>query len=705
MPLMSFKKKVLPRDITHAQPLYEALKKQIQQHDARYYQEDAPKISDAEYDALRLELQALEAAFPALKTSQSPSVLVGAAPKTGFQKITHSKPMLSLGNVFNDTDLQEFLTRIDQFLKRTDAQALTFTAEPKIDGLSFSARYESGALVYVATRGDGQTGENITENMKIIASFPQQLKGSNWPEILEVRGEVFMHKSDFIALNEAREAEGKPAFANPRNAAAGSTRQLDAQVTASRKLSYFAYALGEVSAPVASTQMQMIDFLKSVGFLVNPETKLTHNKHEMLQYTEDMTENRAALAYDIDGVVYKLNDLALQNRLGYVGRAPRFAIAHKFPAEQAQTVLLAIDIQVGRTGSLTPVARLQPVNVGGVLVQNATLHNEDEIARKDIRLQDHVIIQRAGDVIPQIIKALPAKRLADAKPYIFPNHCPVCGADALREEGEVARRCTGGLSCDAQVLERLKHFVSRNAMDIDGLGSRQLEAFFNEGLIRNFADIFTLQARDAQSLTCLKNRDGYGEKSAEKLFSAIQAARTHSLRRFIFALGIRYIGEENAKLLATHFKTLAAFTQAMDRLISGDPSIEQQILDIDGIGPKVLHALKIFFAHDMQRAMFDALCEQVDIAAEKPSEKTGIFAGKTIVFTGTLLQVSRKEAKVRSEQAGAKISGSISANTDYLVAGTAAGSKLKKAKSLGVQVLDEDEWVRMIGFDAVQETP
>lgn len=686
-------------DIRKARARHEALSREILHHNQLYYQEDSPEISDAAYDALRAELVALEEKFPELKKGQASSAsdMVGAAPKRGFQKIRHSERMLSLGNVFSVEDLEDFLERIDNFLMRPDdADFLPFTAEPKIDGLSFSARYEQGTLVYVATRGDGETGENVTENMKTIASFPQNISHSRLPDIFEVRGEVYMRKEDFLALNATREAAGEALFANPRNAAAGSLRQLDATITAARPLAYFAYALGATSAAVADTQTGLVAFLSALGFQVNHEMRACHNLQDMLAYTDALYEKRADLSYDIDGVVYKLDDLALQQRLGFVGREPRFAVAHKFPAEQAETTILAIDIQVGRTGALTPVARLQPVNVGGVLVQNATLHNEDEIQRKDIRIGDHVIIQRAGDVIPQVVKSLEEKRKGQLPVFIFPHICPVCGSPALREEGEVARRCTGGLSCQAQVVERLKHFVSRNAMDIDGLGDKQLEAFYAEGLIRSFADIFTLQRRDQENISKLKNRSGYGEKSANNLFAAIDTARTRSLRRFLYALGIRYLGEETAKLLARHFISLDAFIQAMDALVANEPAAKENLLNIDGIGPKLVTALAEFFGHPAQRALFDAVLQELSITDEEAKVQSGVFAGKTLVFTGTLVNIGRKEAKQRAEALGAKVAGSVSAKTDYVVAGAQAGSKLKKAKELGVTVLSEEEWLAML---------
>lgn len=665
---------------------------QIAQHDTAYHTHDAPKISDAAYDSLRRELDALEAQFPELGAT----VRIGSAVKDGFKKIRHRQRMLSLSNVFNDDDLHAFLERIDQFLQRgAGAVPLAFTAEPKIDGLSFSARYEGGDLVYVATRGDGDEGEDVTANMCTIANFPRLL-AAGAPEVLEVRGEVYMRKDAFLALNEARAAAGEAVFANPRNAAAGSLRQLDVGITASRPLAYFAYGLGEVSMPPATTQYELMSFLKTMGFATNDLTARVTSAEAMRAYTHEIGAQRGDLPYDIDGVVYKLDDLALQARLGFVGRAPRFATAHKFAAEQAETTLLAIDIQVGRTGALTPVARLAPVNVGGVIVQNATLHNEDEILRKDIRVGDHVIIQRAGDVIPQVVRVDETKRQSDAVRYLFPQACPVCHSPAVREAGEVARRCTGGLSCAAQAVQRLKHLVSRAAFDIDGLGDKQLEAFFDEGLIRTPADIFTLQARDAEGLSRLKNREGYGEKSVTKLFSAIEKARHISLRRFIYALGIRHVGEENAKLLAQHYQHIDRMVEALTRIAAQDAEAQADILSVDGIGPKVVQALVEFFSHAEQRALFDGLREQLHIAEEEVAASGGALSGKTVVFTGTLTRISRAEAKAQAEGAGAKVASSVSAKTSIVVAGSDAGSKLNKARELGVEVIDEDAWLAML---------
>lgn len=663
------------------------LAKEIAAHDARYYQQDAPSISDAEYDALRQRNEAIEQRFPLLVRADSPSKRVGAAPARGFKKIKHSVPMLSLGNVFTQEDVADFLQRVREFLSLPEEQALDVVIEPKIDGLSFSARYEHGVLRYVSTRGDGEEGEDITANMCTIASFPQRLEGA--PEVLEVRGEVYMAKADFAALNAAREAAGEPLFANPRNAAAGSLRQLDPEITRSRPLKYFAYGWGEISTLLASTQSETIAQLASLGFCTNAGMQIATNVTALLAVYDALGAERSNLDYDIDGMVLKVDRLDYQARLGQVARAPRWAVAWKFPAEQAITTLLGIDIQVGRTGALTPVARLQPVNVGGVMVSNATLHNEDEIARKNVRVGDMVVVQRAGDVIPQIVRV---ERAAGGEAFVFPSNCPVCGSHAVREEGEAVRRCTGGLMCDAQAVERLKHFVARGAMDIDGLGARLIEEFYAEGIIKNPADIFTLQARDAQGLTRLKNREGFGEKSVTNLFAAIEKARTPSFRRFLFALGIRHIGEENAKLLARHFGSVHAMMAAMQQ-----PDALLQLQAMDGVGPKVADALLQFFAEAHNVEIVQQLLAHVEVRDEVVAQSDSPLAGKTMVFTGTLTRMGRREAKALAESLGVKVASSISKNTDYLVAGEAAGSKLKEAAALGVAVLNEEEWLKLAG--------
>jgi DNA ligase (NAD+) len=659
------------------------LSREIAEHDARYYQQDAPAISDAEYDKLRRRLIELEEQFPELVMIDSPTRRVGAAPAEKFSKVTHSVPMLSLGNAFTREDVEEFIARIRRFLELPDDQKIEMVCEPKIDGLSFSARYEKGRLVQAATRGDGMVGEDITENIKTIGSLPQELKGA--PDVLEVRGEVYMKKTDFAALNKTREAKGEPLFANPRNAAAGSLRQLDASITASRKLSYFVYGWGEMSAPLATTQFDTVRKFGALGFCINPQMDHCHSVDAIMKHYDKLLDQRGGLSYEIDGIVYKVDRLDWQQRLGQVARAPRWAIAHKFPAEQAVTLLEAIDIQVGRTGTLTPVARLAPVNVGGVMVSNATLHNEDEIARKDVRVGDMVIIQRAGDVIPQVVGV--KRRGEGAEPYIFPDICPVCGSHAVREEGEVAKRCTGGLTCAAQAVERLRHFVARDAMDIDGLGERQITAFFEEGLIKGPQDIFTLEARDRQSLAPLKNRKGYGEQSAGNLFSGIRKARDTTLPRFIYALGIRHIGEETAKLLARHYGTFEKL----------QATVREELLSIDGIGETVADALLQFFAEPHNTDMLDELLPMLNIAPYEYKTVDSPVAGKTVVFTGTLEKLGRQEAKAQAESLGAKVASSVSKKTDYVIAGEDAGSKLKNARELGVAVLSEQEWLTLIG--------
>jgi DNA ligase (NAD+) len=681
------------------------LAKEIAAHDARYYQHDAPTISDSAYDALRQRNEAIEKQFPLLVRADSPSKRVGAKAAKGFKKIKHSLPMLSLANAFTQEDVAEFIQRVRDFLSLPEKAALEIVMEPKIDGLSFSARFEQGKLVYVATRGDGEEGEDITANMRTIASFPQLLTGA--PDVLEVRGEVYMSKQDFAALNAARQEAGEALFANPRNAAAGSLRQLDQAITATRKLSYFVYGWGEVSAPLDYTHSGAMEKLCRLGFRIAPRkspiptSDLQHSINneiqpvfimktvdDMVRFYNGYADLRPSLDYDIDGLVAKVESLDYQQRLGQVARAPRWAIAWKFPAEQAITTLLGIDIQVGRTGALTPVARLQPVNVGGVLVSNATLHNEDEIARKDVRVGDKVVLQRAGDVIPQIV-GLHA-RGENTQPYTFPHTCPVCGAHAVRDEGEAVRRCTGGLSCNAQAVERLKHFVARGAMDIDGLGARLVEEFFAEGIIKTPDDIFTLQQRDGEGLTRLRNREGFGEKSVSNLFAAIEAARNVPLRRFIYALGIRHIGEENAKLIARHYGNVAAWRR-------GAETAETELLAIDGVGPKVARAMHEFFAEPHNMTILDALLAQLNIADEVVAQSDSPLAGKTLVFTGTLTRMGRAEAKALAESLGAKVASSISKNTDYLVAGEAAGSKIKQAAELNIAVLNEDAWLQLAG--------
>lgn len=672
---------------------YRKLADEIAEHDRRYHQEDAPVISDADYDALRRRLEALEAEFPELKGKAEASRQVGARPLEKFGKVKHRVPMLSLANVFTDEEAGEFVDRVRRFLDWPDGKTIAFTAEPKIDGLSCSLRYENGELVVAATRGDGEEGENVTANVRTIKAVPQKLQG-DVPSVLEVRGEIYMDKTDFAALNARQEAEGKPVFANPRNAAAGSLRQLDPNVTASRPLHFFAYAWGEIVGDMpADTQHGMVAAFKRMGFTVNPLMKRCESLDDMLAVYRDIETQRASLPYDIDGVVYKVDDLGLQRRLGFISRSPRWATAHKFPAEKATTTLLDIDIQVGRTGALTPVAKLEPVTVGGVVVSNATLHNEDEIARKDVRIGDTVIVQRAGDVIPQILGFVPEKRPQNAKPYQFPTLCPICGSHAVREadpktgELEAVRRCTGGLVCPAQAMERLRHFVSRDAFDIEGLGEKQIEAFYRDGIIARPQDIFTLEARDARALKKLKDREGMGETSARNLFAAIAARRTIALNRFIYALGIRHVGETNAKILARHFRAVETLRDAT----------EEELTAIEGIGPVVAESITDFFGEEHNREVVAALLGEVTPEAPEAVATDSPVAGKTIVFTGALERMSRDEAKAMAESLGAKVSGSVSKKTDLVVAGPGAGSKLADARKHNVEVIDEDEWFRRVG--------
>jgi DNA ligase (NAD+) len=760
------------------------LSAEIARHDALYHGQDSPEISDAAYDALRAELATLEARFPDLVAPDGPSNRVGSAPSDGFGKVRHAVPMLSLGNAFTNEDVSEFGARIDKFLNDTD---IAFTAEPKIDGLSISLRYENGKLVQAATRGDGAEGENVTANVKTMRSIPHVLKGTNVPAVMEVRGEIYLSHADFAALNAAQTATGQKVFANPRNAAAGSLRQLDSTITASRPLGFFAYAWGDVSELPATTQFGMIEAFRSWGLPVNPLTRICTTPAELLAFYREIGLQRATLGYDIDGVVYKLNDLALQGRLGFVSRAPRWAIAHKFPAEQATTILQAIEIQVGRTGALTPVAKLAPVTVGGVVVSNATLHNEAEIARKDVRVGDTVVVQRAGDVIPQVVRVLLEHRPTDAKAFTFPAICPACGSPAEREtddasgEADVVRRCSGGMICPAQAKERLKHFVSRMAFDIEGLGDEKIELFFDDGRIMQPADIFTLQTRDARALKRLKDQKGFGAKSVENLFASIEARRTISLPRFLFALGIRHVGETTSRDAAIAFGTWPAFELAIQKAIASKPGRDWlQFMAIEGLGqktaeaalaklatkgpalvqssmfdeplavrltalgiaaPKAAAALSAAFDGDTERlaavaqrattqapgegylelvatpgigeasanalvAFFSqpqsarAIAELVArITIEpyaRPIKVASPITGKTVVFTGGMEKLSRNEAKAQAERLGAKVASSVSKKTDYVIAGSDAGSKLDKARELGLTVLTEDEWIALL---------
>ncbi|MGJ8616591.1 MAG: NAD-dependent DNA ligase LigA [Sulfitobacter sp.] len=671
-----------------------------------YHTKDAPKIDDAEYDALKRRNAAIEARFPTLKRADSPSDQVGAAPSEGFSKITHAVAMLSLSNAFDETDVTEFDARIRKYLGISSGTKLAYTAEPKIDGLSLSLRYEEGQLTHAATRGDGAVGENVTANARTIEDIPQVLKDA--PSILEVRGEVYMSHADFAALNERQAERGGKTFANPRNAAAGSLRQLDASITKSRPLRFFAYAWGALSEPLAETQMAAIQRLAALGFSTNPLTALCDGPTAMLDHYAKIEEQRATLGYDIDGVVYKVDDLALQDRLGFRSTTPRWAIAHKFPAELAWTELEGIDIQVGRTGALSPVARLRPVTVGGVVVSNATLHNEDYIkgldskgqeirGGKDIRVGDWVQVYRAGDVIPKVADVDISKRAPDAPEYDFPTVCPECNSEAVREPGDAVRRCTGGLICPAQAVEKLKHFVARGAFDIEGLGAKQVEQFYTDGWIKEPADIFTLKERYGQGMQQLKNREGWGEKSANNLFQSIEDKRNISLGRVIFALGIRHVGEAASNLLALHYGTWDAFEGAMIAAENHDGPAWEDLIGVDGVGEVMAGSVVNAFAQSAERASIDRLVAQLTIIpAKRPDTSGSPVAGKTVVFTGTLEKMTRAEAKARAERLGAKVSGSVSAKTDILIAGPGAGSKAKKAADLGIETMDEDGWLALI---------
>ncbi|MBO6781729.1 MAG: NAD-dependent DNA ligase LigA [Alphaproteobacteria bacterium] len=665
---------------------------EIRLHNEAYYQDDAPTVSDAEYDALFARLLALEEAHPGLRTEDSPTQRVGAAPAQGFAKVRHSVPMLSLGNAFDEADVGEFLARIRRFLNLPEDDAIDIVAEPKIDGLSVSLRYEKGRFVRGATRGDGSEGEDITANLRTIGDIPDKIAG-DVPDVIEVRGEVYLPKSAFLKLNAAHEEAGAKVFANPRNAAAGSLRQLDVAVTAKRPLRMFAYSWGELSAEIADTQWEFLERISGWGFQTNPLSRRCGTLEDIIAFHTDVGEQRASLDYDIDGVVYKVNRLDLQRRLGFVSRAPRWAIAHKFPAEQAMTVLNDIDIQVGRTGSLTPVARLEPVTVGGVVVSNATLHNEDEIRRKDVRIGDTVVVQRAGDVIPQVVRVVADKRPKGATPYAFPTHCPVCGSEAVRGEDEAVRRCTGGLICSAQVVERLKHFVSRDAFDIEGLGAKHITAFHADGFVDGPADIFRLKARR----DVLLEREGWGEQSVDNLLDAIEERRTIGLDRFIYALGIRQVGQATARLLARNYGTLDAWRAAMNAAQDRESAAYRDLLDIDGIGASVAEDILAFLHEDHNRQVLDDLDELLEIEALEAADTDTPVSGKTIVFTGTLEKMTRSEAKARAEALGAKVSGSVSSKTDLVVAGPGAGSKARKAAELGIETIDEDTWIDLIG--------
>ncbi len=668
---------------------------EIARHDALYHQQDAPEISDAEYDALRRRNDLIEARFPKLKRADSPNSRVGAAPAPGFAKVTHAKPMLSLDNAFDEADVREFVARIRRFLNLKPEEPIEIVAEPKIDGLSASLRYERGRFVQGATRGDGVVGEDITQNLWTLDDVPKTLAGRDIPAVVEIRGEVYMRRAEFAELNARREAEDEPVFANPRNAAAGSVRQLDSAVTASRPLRFFAYAWGEIDGPAGDSHWHFLERLKRWGFAVNPEAKLCKSIDQALALYGRIAEARAELPYDIDGVVYKVNRLDWQERLGFVSRAPRWAIAHKFAAERAVTLLKDITVQVGRTGVLTPVAELEPITVGGVVVARATLHNEDEIARKDIRVGDHVVVQRAGDVIPQVVEVVLAKRpRKGSKPFEFPHECPACGSLAIREPGEVAWRCTGGLVCPAQAVERLKHFVSRNAFDIEGLGEKHIVAFWTDKLIEQPGDIFRLHTHRQ----AIAERDGWGEQSAGKLVDAIEARRRVRLDRFIYALGIRQVGESTAKLLARNYGSYRAWRDAMLEAQDEASAAYQDLDNIDGIGPSVAADILGFFAEVHNLKVLDDLDKELTIE-DMPAPAAGgsPISGKTVVFTGTLENMTRGEAKATAESLGAKVAGSVSKKTDIVVVGADAGSKAKKAAELGVATMSEAEFLKLLG--------
>ena len=681
-----------------------ALAEEIAAHDKAYHGEDAPVISDAEYDALRQRNEAIEVRFPDLVVFATPSTRVGAAPSEKFGKVRHAVAMLSLGNAFGSEDVADFIKTIRRFLSLGEAEELAFTAEPKIDGLSISLRYEAGKLVQAATRGDGAEGENVTTNVRTIKDVPEKVTAADFPDVFEVRGEIYLSHKDFAEINDKQSQAGAKVFANPRNAAAGSLRQLDASITASRPLQFFAYAWGEVGRLGADTQWGMLEAMRKWSFPVNPHTKVCNSVDELLAQYDEIEHERAHLGYDIDGVVYKVNRLDYQERLGFRSRTPRWAVAHKFAAERATTVLEEIEIQVGRTGALTPVARLKPVTVGGVVVSNATLHNEDEIARKGVRIGDTVIVQRAGDVIPQVIEPVLQDRSASSVPYDFPQVCPACGSHAVRDVNEktgkvdVVRRCTGGLICPAQRVERLKHFVSRNAFDIEGLGDKVVQEFYDDGLIASPQDIFTFAERDERSLKRLKDREGWGETSARNLFAAIDARRAIDFDRLIYGLGVRHIGETTAKVLARSYETPERLRSEMLTASNGhEGEAFAELNNIDGIGQVVAEALVEFFGESHNLTVFDELVAQLSVTALAAVSTSSPVSGKTIVFTGSLERMSRDEAKAMAERLGAKVAGSVSKKTGLVVAGPGAGSKLKKAGELGIEVIDEDEWFVRVG--------
>ena len=678
----------------------EKLAREIARHDRLYYVDSAPEITDAEYDALRQANTAIEEIFPDLKRPHGPSERVGAPPASSFDEVHHAPPMLSLANAASEEDLAEFLDRVRRFLNLGEDEPVALYGAPKIDGVSATVRYEDGRLVLGATRGDGETGEDVTENLRTVGDLPHVLQGADVPERLEVRGEVYIGLKDFAALNRERETAGEEPFVNPRNTASGGLRQLDPALTAKRRLRFFAHGWGETSAPLGSLQSKVAKRFDAWGFELAKPTGRCSDLDEALALYRKIGDERPRMDFEIDGVVFKVDRIDWRDRLGAAGRAPRWAIAYKFPAEQVETLLHRISISVGRTGALTPVAELEPVFVGGVTVSRATLHNEDVIAERGIRAGDTVVVQRAGDVIPQVVRVIEDKRPAESEPFVPPAVCPECGSHAVREEGEAVRRCTGGLICPAQALERLRHFVARDAFDIEGLGAKQIEAFWAEDRVKSPADIFDLEEKDGDPHTPLAEREGWGETSAANLFRAIEARRQISLDRFIHALGIRRVGQTTARLLARRYRTVTDWRAAMEAAAAPESESLEALTDIDGIGPVVAQALVEFVAEPRNGAILDALCERLDIEPfEAPTAQSPV-AGKTVVFTGKLQQMTRQEAKARAEALGAQVAGSVSRATDYVVAGEDAGSKLKRAEALGVAVLTEDEWLAVASGEA-----
>ncbi len=675
------------------------LAKEIAEHDRRYYQDDAPSITDADYDALRRRNDDIEKHFPELIRHDSPSQRVGAKPAERFEKVRHSRPMLSLDNAFTEEDVRDFVARVRRFLGMAESEDLVLVAEPKIDGLSSSLRYEDGKFVLGATRGDGQEGENVTANLRTISDIPKRFHGRNPPVVFEVRGEVYMSHADFAAMNRRQEEAGDKIFANPRNAAAGSLRQLDPAMTARRPLRFFAYHWGETSELPGPTHWDVLQQFKAWGFPVNPLARRCETVEDALAFYREVQHQRAGLGYDIDGVVYKVDRLDLQARLGFVSRSPRWAVAHKFPAEQAESVVERIAVYVGRTGALTPVAHVKPVTVGGVVVQNVSMHNEDEVVRKDVRVGDTVVVQRAGDVIPQLVRVVLERRPPDTQPYVMPDICPICGSHAVREinpktgELESARRCVNTLSCPAQAAERLRHFAARDAFDIEGLGEKTVAEFYEDGLLKEPADIFLLEQRYGKGVKAIMEREGWGEQSAAKLFRAIEARRTISLDRFILSLSIPHVGETTARVLARNYHSVDAFLKSME-----SDHAEADLDEIEGIGDVMARAIKAFFDEEHTRQAIAHLLEHIEVMdIAVPVMSHSAVAGKIVVFTGTLEKMTRNEAKARAESLGAKVAGSVSKKTDLVVAGPGAGSKLKNAEGFGVTVISEDEWLQLIG--------